>query len=530
MNGFKNMNWTNFDIIRFIEKMNIWICIMIFFSSALFTYWLLINYDSNIALVSMTVSGLLSAILYNKKRHDVVMLVNTNKKSSICLALFILYMLYSIKVCKGTQDIQLGGHILIRTRYIPLVFISMYFYAIIALDFIKRLIKDFIEKLSLWDRQAYAIASVIITAIIIFLYSKNSGWYMQYDGVYSLDSGWCFNKIFPVIQYYDIRHPLLSIFTFPIYVFMSLINQIFIPENMWGVTYAIGIQFFNSQLLITTGLMIKKITDDSKEIFVLFICSYSVIMYLFMFEKYQLCVFLLVLYVYCQCSGKNKESLPVYVASAFVMPTSAFCGISYIWTDRTIKKKIKDIGKIGAYTLCGLICLGRGSVLITGLNEAFAMKSRFGSGEWLLTQKLISLSKLWQGVFFPVNATTYNETSYFWVHLTDRYEGIFILLLLLTIIGIITHRKELYIKTCIGWLVFSFILVVVLQWSVSESPLFSLYFAWALIPAVKYGIDYLIGKLKLNYKILYRLMFVLLIVTAFIDLSKIQLFLDKIYK
>lgn len=509
------------------KKIDILMDIIIFFSSALLTYWLLVDYDIIIASASMIISGILSTIMYNRKKQNVITTIRKNKKLYVFLAVFILYMLYMIRINKG-QEILFLDYQLIKNEYIPVVFISAYFYGVIAVDFIANLIKNFVDEMSLWDKKAYIIISGIITTVIILVYCKHSGWYQQYDNVYSIDSGYCFNELYPKFQYYDIRHPLLSLYTFPIYTLISLINHIFVPENMWIIVYAICIQFLNSQLLIIMGLMIKKITDDSKEVFMFFMVSYSVIMYILFLEKYQLCTFMLVAYVYCQCTNKYKETLPLYISSAFTIPTSAFLGISYVFTGISIKEKVKSIFKMIAYAIGAIICLGRGNVLFKGFEEATVMKSNFGGGEWLYSQKLVSLSKLWQGIFLPVNAAS-DENRYFWVNLTEKYEGIFFLIFILSIIGIITHIRELYIKTSICWLAFSFVLVVIVQWSVSESPLFSLYFAWALIPTVKYGIDYFINKLKLNYKIVYRTFCLLMVVIAFIDLSGIQVFLEKIY-
>ncbi|MGN0299520.1 MAG: hypothetical protein ACI4C1_10140 [Lachnospiraceae bacterium] len=510
------------------KSSNLLFIIILALSSALLTYWFLINYDTAIAVLSMLISAGCAVMVYLKKKETAAQFLREHQVLAVLLAAFLFYMLCFIQSGKS-EDILFLGVSLFQMPYLFIAFPALYFYGIIAADCLFHAIQSFINSMDDWDKKSYPIISIVIALLIIVFYINHSDWYEQFDKVYSIDSGWCFHNIFPKFSYYDIRHPLLSVYTFPIYTLISLINTLFVPESMWTVTCAVGIQLFNSQLLILMGFLIKKMTDNSKEMLLFFLSSYSVVMYFFFLEKYQLCTFLLVAYVYYQCVETTKQIkstkglAPAYISAAFVMPTSGFLGFSWLLTHKPWKEKIEAIWKTVLASLLAMICLGRGNTLLYGFSEATGKVNSFGGGEWLYSEKLVSFSKLWQGVFFPVNAGA-DGKRYFWIELTNQYEWAFFVILLLALIGIFLHRKEHFIQTSVLWLTFSFILVVVIQWSVKESPLFSLYFTWALLPAVKYGMDYLIDHLKVRPALFYGIITAFMLLLDIIDLSRILAF------
>ena len=60
-----------------------------------------------------------------------------------------------------------------------------------------------------------------------------------------------------------------------------------------------------------------------------------------------------------------------------------------------------------------------------------------------------------------------------------------------------------YSKYLIVWSVFLAILFMILNWSIHESPLFNIYFAWAIIPATILGMEKIFEYFKLNKKVAY---------------------------
>ena len=98
----------------------------------------------------------------------------------------------------------------------------------------------------------------------------------------------------------------MSIFTFPVGTMASICSQILVTSELTPVMTAIIIQIINSQLLILIGLMLKKLTNN-KSAFVIYMLSFSTVINTIFMEKYNLCTFLIVLYVFMLCYEKKSS-------------------------------------------------------------------------------------------------------------------------------------------------------------------------------------------------------------------------------
>ncbi len=386
--------------------------------------------------------------------------------------------------------------------------------------------KEIAGKLDEKDKKLYLYISAASAILIIISYTSNSGWYTQFDAVYSIDSGYCFRNIFPNALYYDIRHPFLSVFTFPIYAVISFFAEIFVPENITDVFCAISMQIVNIQLLLLGGLLIKILTK-SKLVFILYIISFSTMSFILFFEKYQLCVFPVILYAYT-LRENHKDSTPSLIAASSVMPTSSFCVIMELFSKDKVKDKLKKLIKIICSGILMLICLGRIHLFTEGINEITAIKNSYASQESTISERFISLTKMLNGSLTALSST--NEGSYVWTRdfIMESLTLMSVLITIIIIIGVIHTWKEHFTKLCAVWLLFSVVLFVGLNWSIHASPLFSVYFAWAIIPMFKNGIDCIMLKcLKLNKKTVYSVLFIMIFIINTITLLDISSFLKN---
>lgn len=235
--------------------------------------------------------------------------------SVICgvMALIVLAQLYLTKGVEYKDKFQewIGNPFRVRgfiVSSIAIVYIGIYLG-----NKMKEWMVTFYQSLTKWDKKAYLIASGISCIAIVVAYCFNQNWFLQYDKIYSLDSGWCFEEIYPKATYYDIRHPILSTITFPIWASIHTVVRIIFPGNLATIATAIFLQLINAQLLILIGLQIKQLTKN-KMVFILYMLSFSTILYGMFFEKYQLCTFLIVLYVTSICNQK-KGSISALIAS-----------------------------------------------------------------------------------------------------------------------------------------------------------------------------------------------------------------------
>ena len=382
---------------------------------------------------------------------------------------------------------------------------------------IEKWIVDFYKEMNSWDKKAYVITSIICAISITVLYINNQGWFLQYDKVYSIDSGWCFKRIFPLYTYYDIRHPLLGVFAFPIYTLASFPNLFFDSENLL-VCNAIIMQFINSQFLIIIALELKKILNN-KHVFITYMISFPTILFLLFFEKYQLCIFLLVTYVYQ--INKNKDTGKMLLISSFgLMFTNAFAGISEFFTKSKVEEKVLNVMKIMVISISMLICCGRISCFKYGIKEIQEMKLCFAAKEYSFKEKLFSTTNMFDNTIFAL-PSEYENRIYLWKDILNNISYIGIAIILICFLGFCVNRKKMYSKIFISWTGFASILFFILNWSVHESPLFSIYFSWAVIPLLIMGIDYIIKKLRIKRIIIYIPLYIAMITINIVEIINI---------
>lgn len=287
-------------------------------SSSMLSIQLIINehYEMLNIIVTATISFLV-AMYFGVKTLKTTM-KETKKNivfSVICgvMALIVLAKLYETKGVESKELFQDNLWNPFRIRNFMVSCIAMLYLGIYIGDKIKKWLITFYQSLDAWDKKAYLIASGISCVVIVIAYCFNQNWFLQYDKIYSLDSGWCFEEIYPKATYYDIRHPILSVITFPIWAVVHTMVRIVFPGNLATLATAIFLQLINAQLLILIGLQIKQLIKN-KMVFILYMLSFSTILYGMFFEKYQLCIFLIVLYVTSICR-KKEGSIWALIAS-----------------------------------------------------------------------------------------------------------------------------------------------------------------------------------------------------------------------
>lgn len=508
----------------FQKKYKVLISIFVGISAALLSCWCSLDYSTIYLIIAGIISAIFISIKVYRNFEESVNFIKSNILLSIVTILFTFFLLYNIAINKRISNIYLCNN-LIKLKFIPIVSISTFYIIISTIKFLITFIKDLTKKFNSWDKKAYFYTTIIFSLLVLFLYSTQTKWFLQYDNVYSIDSGWTLQKIYSSFAYYDIRHPLMSIFTYPLYIAVKAICIIFIPSNFHLKTTAIALQLINVQFIILIALMLKKLTDDSKEMYLLYIFSYSSIMYLLSFEKYQYCVFLLVAYVY-ESENNNIYSNELFCFAISLIPTSCFIILQKLFTRQNIKEKIYSIFNTMITAICIFSLFGRFSLFFNASSQISVMRSRFGGGSWSLQQKIISLLKMWQGSFLPLSTTPTKTYTWSNTYLT-KIDFMTSLVIFLILLGIYFSKKNIFSKTSIIWFLFSILLIIKFQWSVQESQLFSFYFSWAIIPFVKYGIDKLINWLKFKPKVTYFIIFSYILLLDYLDIISIVSFFKK---
>ena len=490
---------------------------------AFMALWYLVKNENLYGIITAVVAFAAGIYLFLSGWRKVLEFAKAHKFVTALVAIVGAYMLYMILL---QRDAAFFGIQIIKLRFLPIAFAGWSFAAMLGVSYAFEVGKNLAGEMGEWDKKAYIIATIAISALLIICYGTFEGWYLQYDKVYSMDSGFVFNNIFPKPDYYDIRHPLYSVFSYPIYSLVYLVSSLFAPSSMLTKLIAILLQLLNAQTIIITAFMLKKMTDDSKEVFYLYLLSYSVIMYTMLFEKYQLCVFMLVSFVYASCKdGKNDGSA---VAMATLMPTSVFAAVGYLFKKAPWKEKILTAVRIVVEGCAFVICFGRVNIFFTGLTELNETTGKFLGKEWVFTEKLISFSKMIVGIFLPLNSRG-NEDNYRWRHFLSTFNWLFAVIMLLIVIGIIVSIRNDFTKFALIWLLFAYVLIVHIEWGTKESPLFAFYFAWAAVPMLKAGVDYIAGLFGIKASRLFVPIYSLMAVTAFLEMVQVNTYMHTLF-
>ena len=382
---------------------------------------------------------------------------------------------------------------------------------------------EFWQGMDLVDRRIYLIVTIASSAFIPILYLSNSQWYMQFDIVYSIDSGWCYQNIFPQLSYYDIRHPVMSVLTFPIWATVRSVLRLFVPNQLLDVLCVSIVQIINIQFLLLIGFMIGRLSK-SRYVTLFYLVSMPTLLFTVFFEKYQLCTFLLVLYVYKLCKDSKGAKWDLMLATG-TMPTSIFLVADELFIREPILSKIKRFVGIAVTGVCFLICSGRIRLLnpTTLFNEVSSMAQDFGLKNLSVKECLFSFTKMIQGSLVGLTSTV--DSRYLWTDILSSASLIGILALALALVGIVVNRKEHFVRICAIWLICGLVLFVVFQWSVHASPLFSIYFSWAIIPLIQKGLQFLSEKMHWKEKLVYACVLFPMLIVNVINVMDIGIFL-----
>jgi|GEM_PF-3189520 len=442
---------------------------------------------------------------------------------SLLAALAINYMAW-----QGKGSICLSG----ITNPMAKIFLrrECYFISSIALAFIillllrpaQKIVREMFQSIESNERKLYFTFSVIYLVGIAFLYYHNAMWYKQYDiAAFGVDSGWCYYSVFPNLEYTDIRHPLMAEIMFPVYALANFVVKIIVPHQLQECILAVLMQFVLMQMVLLVGVMIR-IISKRPEVFLLYSVSYPVMQYSLTLEKYQICVFFVVLYLYLLQREEQGSELS-YAFAAGCMPTSGIILIAELFQKRSyFKSWIFRFARIAATGVSVLILLGRSYMLnvVDTYQEIHDMHAWYGGEPPTVKEKFFAVLHMIQGSFVALSS----EMDH-WEGLYEKTGVLCALIVMVVVIGAILSFKESFTKMTIIWAVFPFILFIPLNWSPNETPLFSLMFSWAYIYLFSKAIDLFSERFHWNRRAIYYTMVVILALVNMVEMMDINQFL-----
>lgn len=417
-----------------------------------------------------------------------------------------------------------------------LSFAGLFVFALKGANIVVEFLYELVSKADRREKLFFKIMFVACLSVICFFYARTHMQWSNLDLIYQTDCTFVYEHYYPVFSNgfaFDwdignggIRHPLTTLFTYPIYIVAGFFsNLLFFIPNIRPLLYAV----IQSVLLIITVILLKRIIKN-EWIYLIFPLSFSFTFFVIFVEKYQLATFFVVAYVYYVVTykGSKREMAEAgMVGAAGTMITSAWLG--FFWgKEKTIKGRLKEYTGLLLRFLAVLVGTGRfyylwgfgylidhnflmfnGRKLFSGLLNLSPVSSFCAAvlplGSLLniplfdrnlemipmFVQKLCAFFNLLGSCFIPVPYTItkspWDENVFFWRSLKGEINVFGVVLFILMIIIFIRHRKEKPAQIFSMWILWAIIQFVVIGFSAGCSPLFALYFAWAAIPMLLIG-------------------------------------------
>lgn len=504
------------------------LCLLFALSFALLCFYQIVYYDKWIVSCTVIGSGAAGFLLIRRTGDEMAAYIRSHRSWAavcLCAALTIAAAMHL------DRDARYMGMVLhplpflevrfFRIRWMVLTIPALFYLLVWAGRKAAGFFSSFWEGLAPAERKLYAGVTLLASAAVLTVYVTEPSWFLQYDLVYSMDSGFCFKNLFPNLSYYDIRHPVMSIVTFPLWAVIHTVLGWFVPAHLLDALCAACIQLINIQLLLLVGFMIRELSG-SHWILLLYLVSAPVLLFTMSLEKYPIAVFFLVLYVYRLCRGEKGAEAGLVLAAG-MMPTSAFLCANEMIHKEPLGRKAGKLLRLFAAGAIFLLCTGRVHLLCPPilLEETSTMAGRFGMKGLALENCVFSLTKMAHSIFFCLPSA--HGTKYLWADILESPSALGAAAFAVMALGVLSAPRDRFVQICAVWAGICAVLFCGVQWSVHESPLFGLYFAWAFLPLFQKGFQVILEKLRWDERIAYGCLLVPMFVvnlSMLIDIGK----------
>lgn len=334
------------------------------------------------------------------------------------------------------------------------------------------------------------IFGIIFNSTNLFYCPTENGFIRQYDVVYTGDTGnhFCENVWINIgASENDIRQPLFAIFSIPFAIIPFVISKVlfFVPN-----CYAILIAIMQVLLMAYSYILIARLLKlkGTEKFFFLVMCTFTYPFLLFSLnlEQYVFATFWLIMMIYSALTDrKNLDYL--YIAATGSMLTS---GILFFLLSKSskIKEWIIDIYNVATKFFMTTILSGQVIIFVL-LVPSLKRITRFADSKALMSDKISQFMNFVASCFLAPK-TRIDDISF--KHVSWQLESVYtiniigVIILLLTIVGYLSNRKDNFAKICMTWITFSFVILCLFGWGVKENGLilYTLYFSWAYVALI----------------------------------------------
>jgi hypothetical protein len=109
-------------------------------------------------------------------------------------------------------------------------------------------------------------------------------------------------------------------------------------------------------------------------------------------------------------------------------------------------------------------------------------------------EKFYSCLDLLASSLFVLPFNINKNGMFWWISIGQKFNWIGFIILIICAIGYVYNYRNAAFKIFAYWILFMFALFIILSWDPHSSPLFVIYFSWAIIPLFVAGLKKIIKK------------------------------------
>lgn len=226
--------------------------------------------------------------------------------------------------------------------------------------------------------------------------------------------------------------------------------------------------------------------------YILFACWFASMLHILILEQYafNLLWSAAFLHVYITKSGRTNESDACYILAAGNVSTGTLLAIPELLDG--VDQAKKTIRHAFVSAVCAMCLSGQILGVVRTLKESLTMAMFCGSGVGLIN-RLQQFTVFVRSVFLYPESAGFLATPWFefeqekyavWrLSVVELFDLLGVLLIGLAVMGLILNLKDRFARFCGGWLLVSFLILVLIGWGTPENGLiiYGLHFGWAYI-------------------------------------------------
>lgn len=417
------------------------------------------------------------------------------KDCPLLLAVIAMLLAWRLLLAAVAMIPQLDSYAVLRS--LPLVWTSIIYglaglFIVLAVLWLLRWLwqgwRTYWSTIDVFEIVFFGILASLLAVLIYMVYQVTDGYWASMDTIFSIDSHWVSERILADPTYADLRHPVYAFLCWPLQVWFSDVAAFTPAPNhtlhvLWGILEA--------WMLLAVALLLYRLSGRQRHVAIIYVTTMPVWLFCFFIEKYQLSTLLALVTVAALAEACHERAIRWSIAATGCMTSTAPLLLACLLT-RSPRQFIKRAWS--------LLCTGLGLLAVSGrldvllhLQDYWQKVDQFTSVGLTLQERIYCYINGVTACLFPLSHELY-KGQLIWRHVGAELRPVGAVILVIAVIGLLFRFRERSYRLFFCWLLFQPLFFIVFGWSPSESPLFALYFSWAMIPLFCSGLQGILGR------------------------------------